>query len=527
MNGQRMASLSPIDRREFMQVSAGSLILAAAGCGRSKDRAYARGNTLIAAVDQPNIDRLLAPDTVAEFLVYLPLVRIDEHGERQPCLATAWEHSADYLEWTYRLRPGVRWHDGRPVTVDDVKFTLDLHSRPDSPVYGLRTECTVHDESTFTVRGIRWARGTGADSYVSIVPKHLLKDLDYQKWYEWDFWLRPVGNGPYRYLRYQPGTMVELEANQEYYKGKPRIERVILKFTGGVGMTELQSGNVDAAYFLNPTQLSVIANDARFQTYFPKPDFSSLTVIVWQNEHPIFRDPDVRRALSLAINRRELLQVLQFPNRFLVDGVYTDRQLRRGEASELRYDPAEARRLLDEAGWRPRSRDGMRERNGQEFRFTALTMNSRWLSEAAVYMQGQFRSLGIHMEMQPLERATLQSRLKARAFEAAYCPQWILGAVESIPLQRFFGEQSPTGYRNPQLTRLLERLKTTADPEVVDQAHREMSDLLLRDQPVAILYCPARNVVVHQRVKGLSSPWRSDPLSCMDDLWLEEEPARR
>ena len=118
---------------------------APAGCRRSGDRAYARGNTLIAAVDGYANDRPLTPDEAAGFLVYLPLVRLDERGERRPCLATEWEHSADYLEWTYRLRPGVRWHDGRPVTVDDVKFTLDLHARPDSPVYGRPFECTVRD----------------------------------------------------------------------------------------------------------------------------------------------------------------------------------------------------------------------------------------------------------------------------------------------------------------------------------------------------------------------------------------------
>ena len=252
-----------------------------------------------------------------------------------------------------------------------------------------------------------------------------------------------------------------------------------------------------------------------------EPDFLSLTAIIWQNEHPVFRDPDVRRALSLAINRRELLQVLRFPNSFLVDGVYTERQFRRGEMSEPRYDPAEARRLLDEAGWRRRSRDGMRERNGQDFRFTALTLNEFSMPEAALYMQGQLQGLGVHMEMQPLERGALASRVKAREFEAAFCPQLILGTVETVPLERFLGEQSPTGYGNPQLTKLLERLRTTADPEAVDQAHREMSDLLRRDQPVAILYCPNWNFAVHRRVKGLSSPWRADPLRFTDDLWLE------
>ena len=176
-----LAPFSPLDRRRFIQLSAGSLALAAAACRRSKDRAYARGNTLIVAVGN---ERPLRPDFEGESLVFLPLVRSNEKGDRQPCLATDWEHSADYFEWTYRLRPDVRWHDGRPVTVDDVKFTLELHSRPDSPYFGLLAESvTVHDQSTFTVRGINWSSG-GQDAWVSILPKHLVQDLDYEKFYE-------------------------------------------------------------------------------------------------------------------------------------------------------------------------------------------------------------------------------------------------------------------------------------------------------------------------------------------------------
>ena len=166
-----------------------------------------------------------------------------------------------------------------------------------------------------------------------------LKDLDYQHFYEWDFWLRPVGNGPYRYLRYQPGTMVELEANPDYYKGKPTIERVVLKFSGQAALTELLSGNVDAVQLSDSSQLSKIRNDPRFQTYWwlANGGIHSFMVILWQNEHPLFRDRAVRRALSLAINRRELLQVLNLPIELaLVDGWYTWRQARRGEAIPTR-----------------------------------------------------------------------------------------------------------------------------------------------------------------------------------------------
>ena len=521
---KRVRSSRAIDRRRFVELCAGSLALAAAGCRRNDDPAYARGNTLIVAVDN---ERPLRPDWPGESLVFLPLVRTNEKGDRQACLATAWEHSADYLEWTYRLRPGVRWHDGRPVTVDDVKFTLDLHSRPDSPYFGFLTESvTVHDSSTFTVRGANWSLGAslggGEDAWVSILPKHLVQDLDYQKFYDWDFWLRPVGNGPYRYLRDVPHTMVELEANPDYYKDKPRIARLVLKFAGDAGLTELLSGNVDAITPANPLQLSTLANDSRFRT-FTKPSLFRSRAIFWQNKHHLLRDRDVRRALSLAINRRELLQVLNFPSQFpLADGVYTRRQFQRGELPEPpRYDPAEAKRLLDQAGWRDRSGRGIRERGGYEFHFTALMPFAPGWAETAVYVQDQFRDLGVRMDLQRVESKAAFDRWKTGKFEA------IMTVFSSYNLHDHFGEGvRDTGYRNPRLTKLIELTRTTVDPQAVDEAYREMSDILRTDQPVAFLFPEGSTHIVHQRVKGLDAPWRADWLPVTEDLWLEDRPKR-
>ncbi len=520
---QKSPFFRALDRRRFIQVSAGSLAYAAAGCRHGKDRAYGRGNTLIVALSN-SFDRPLCPNYDGEFLVFLPLVRENEtNGDRQGCLATHWEHSADYLEWTYRLRPNVRWHDGRPVTMDDVTFTLDLHSRPNSPYaegLPLTESVTVHDASTFTVRGINWLWQDGMDSVVSILPKHLLQDLDVQKFYDWDFWLRPVGCGPYRYLRDVPQTMVELEANPDYYKGKPGIARVVLKFAGHAGLTELLSGNVDAIQSTNPAQLGKLSHDPRFRT-FTAPVVVRSWVIYWQNEHPLFRDRDVRRALSLAIDRRELLQVLNLPSQFpLADGVYTRRQFQRGELpAPPRYDPAEARRLLDQAGWRERSRDGIRERGGREFRFTALTLAEPGWDETALYVQDQLRDLGVRMDLQPVERHAGLDRLKKTGeFEAIMT----LFVHASGNLGDYFGERAHVGYRNPRLTRLIALTRTTADPRAVDQAYRDMSDILRTDQPVAFLLPDGTTNIVHRRVKGLSAQ-RTNPLLFAEDLWLEDE----
>ena len=164
----RTVALTDIARREWLL---GLLVLTAAGCRRSTHPADARRNTLIVALSD-SFPRPLCPDYSGERLVFLPLVTRNEKGDRQGCLATSWEHSADHGEWTYRLRPGVRWHDGMPLTIDDVTFTLDLHSRPGNPYSPLPAaqSVTVHDTSTFSIRSGRWSNNE-SDEKVSILDR--------------------------------------------------------------------------------------------------------------------------------------------------------------------------------------------------------------------------------------------------------------------------------------------------------------------------------------------------------------------
>jgi peptide/nickel transport system substrate-binding protein len=496
-----------IERRPFIKLAAGAFATAA-GCRRNTDPAYARGDTLIAGVTIYE-KGALNPDELPSTLVFLPLVRIDAQGERQSCLAASWQHSADFLEWTYRLRPGVRWHDGRPVTAYDVKATLDAWSDD----FAKDLTCTVRDTSTVTIRGAKWA--TGIDEFLGILPKHLVEHLDPDRIYQWDFWMRPVGCGPYRLLRRQATTMVELEANPDYYKGPPRIQRIMLKFTKGADLTELLSGNVDTIHLSDTAQLPVIAHDSRFRTYWAQSaGIGGILSLVWNNEHPLFREPDVRRALSLAINRRELAQLLNLPGQSaLVDGLYTRRQLQRGEATEPPFDLVEARRLLEAAGWRVPGGGGLRERNGQPFHFTALLQPG--MSVAAVYLQAQLRSLGIGMEIQPVDLSDFRSKLRARHFEASVGRSASVWSVLSV-----FRSQS-IGYRNPQMEKLLDVAEATADPVAMDQAYRDISAALRTDQPVAFLTRLTSAYVVHRRVKGLSAPWHSDPLWNIDGLSLD------
>ena len=140
------------------------------------------------------------------------------------------------------------------------------------------------------------------------------------------------------------------------------------------------------------------------------------------------------------------------------------------------------------------------------------------MSRAALYVQDQLRDVGVRMEVQPLERAVLRRRVMAREFEAVVCRDGIVGGYTL----GFLGVQpSPIGYQNQELAKLLDRFRTTADPEAEDRAYRDVSDLLRRDQPFAFLHRMVSPHIVHRRVKGLSAPWRADPLRFSEDLWLE------
>ncbi len=314
---------------------------------------------------------------------------------------------------------------------------------------------------------------------------------------------------------------MEFRANPQHYSGRPRIERVVLKFAKGAALTELMSGNVDAVTQVDPAEVAGATSDSRFRSYYSMAP-GIVRVLYWRNDHPLFKDRRVRRALTLAIDRRALLGVLRLPPTLpIVDGIPTGEQLRRREYSDpLPYDSGRARALLEETGWRDTDGDGIRERDGRPFRFTAIARGEPGYQRIAIFVQEQLRRIGVRMEIQMLDGAVVSKRVGGGDFEAAfsrsgYAAQWLPAA---------FGEKSVLRYRNPRIVDLIERLAHTPDPNARDAIHRELGEIVQADVPLTFLTPQVWTVLAHRRVRGLSSPWHSDPVGGMDELWLENTP---
>ncbi len=495
------------------------------GCGSASEDAD-RGATMTILMDGDDVNeiRLWAP----KYLLWLPLV--DRYGpDIRPRLAESWEHSPDYRTWTFHLRDDVRWHDGVPVTAHDVAFSLELFAHPDVlfPARGPALwvdSISVPDDHTITLALTRPV-GDLPGGWMVVFPRHLLHDLDPADFYEWDFWTRPVGNGPYRFVRHVPKTMLELESNPDFYAGEPAIKRVVVKFRSADPVIELTSGGADVAGGLGPAAVLRFKADPRFVVYY-RYDWGVLQVIYWNQRHPLFADATVRRALSHAIDRRALSRMLNFPeemplvggvsNKDLVDHPYT----RGGGDQGLTYDPETAKRLLEQAGWIDRDGDGIRERAGREARFTLLTL-SEYIPDGAaqaLLIQHQLRSVGVAVEIRPVDWAAAQDAYRAGDFEA------MIATVENAPssiLRAWFGELSGFGYYEAEAVRLLHALDAELDPEAQDTLYARINEIFHRDTPVTFLFPMIEPDVAHRRIRGLRQGWPAF-LGNAEELWIEE-----
>lgn len=490
------------------------LLLACAGCGRV-DTAP-RNSTVTIAYEERWLDP--EEDMPVKLLVFLPMTELDERGELVGRLAHRWEISPDFREWTYHLRPGVMWHDGVPVTAHDVAYSVELWHHPDVQHYytAFIESATALDDSTVRIR-YTTAADEAIASYITYYPKHVLEKLDPREFHRWDFWTHPVGDGPYRFVRYMPQTSMEIEANPAHYRGKPRIDRVVLKFTGVEGLAGLVSGEVDALTWSDPAEIPKLAADPRFRPYFSPESYRGFAIL-WRSDRPLFADPRVRRALTLAIDRRGLLRALNLPDWIpIVDAPFTDRQLRRGELpTPLPHDPAEAGRLLDAAGWSDRDSDGIREKDGRPFRFTALLVGDE---RRGVFIQAGLLRVGIRMDLQPLDWSSALERIRAGDFEAAVATyDNNPGALARIAL----GQGPPLGYRNGRVAELVARAAATSVPDERDRIYRELATILREDLPITFLFPRVDVVIAHRRLRGLQEPWRVDPVWYMAELWIEE-----
>ncbi len=476
------------------------------------------GAIVIGSIGEPKrLLPLLASDsasaTIAGF-IFNGLLKYDKDGNITGDLATNWEVEDGGKVITFHLRRGVKWQDGAPFTAWDVLFTLQKLRDPKvaTPYSGDYLEvqkAKVIDDYTFRVYYAKPFAPALSSWTMGIIPRHLLEHEDLNTT---TFNRHPIGTGPYRLVKWITGQELILEANPMYFEGRPCIDRIIYRIIpdSSTMFMELKANNLDYMG-LTPFQYKRQTDSPFFAKYFRKFCYPSFgyTYLGYNLRLPMFKDPRVRRAITYAIDRKMIVDVVLLGLGKVCTGPFPPSLWAYNpHVKPYPYDPQKARELLREAGWRDTDGDGILDKGGKPFQFTVLT-NQGNLQRSAVaeIIQYQLAQVGIKVKIRILEWQAMLHSIMERNFQAVILG-WSLG-FEPDPYDIWHssktgpGEFNFIGYKNPEVDRILTEARATFDREKRQRLYWRFHEIIARDQPYTFLYVPDSLSILSSRFQGV------------------------
>ncbi len=486
--------------------------------GKAAEPAY--GDTIIEGSigDASNLLPVLASDASSSEiagLIYNGLVRYDKDLRLEGELAESWEVSADNLVITFHLRPGVKWHDGAPFSAEDVLFTYQTYIDPAVPTayaenYKQVDKVEVLDPLTLRVSYKKPLARALVSWAVGIMPKHLLAGQDVTKS---PLSRAPVGTGPYKFVEWLPGEKIVLEANPDYFEGRPWLNRVVYRIIPDEStmFLELKAGGLDMMG-LTPLQYARQTDSADFSRRFNKYRYLSFayTYLGYNLKRPMFKDQRVRQALAFAINKQEIIDGVLLGLGQEATGPYKPGTWPYNAAvKRYPYDPARAKELLAEAGWGDSDGDGVLDKEGQPFAFTIVTnQGNDQRTKSGEIIQRRFREIGVDVKLRVIEWASfLKEFINPGNFDAT-----ILGWTIPIDPDGYNvwhssktgpGELNFVGFKNAEVDELLEKGRRTLDQAQRKVYYDRFQEILAEEQPYTFLYVPDALPVVAARIHGI------------------------
>ena len=447
-----------------------------------------------------NLDPRIGKDSQSERideLIFDSLVRKDEHFNLQPGVADSWE-IPDPQNYIFHLHRGIRFHDGRPLTAKDVKWTLD----------------TMRDGSLATVKGAAYklvGRIETPDDYTLKI--HLTEPFAPLLWNltsgafgvvpygsDKNFNRTPIGSGPFRFVHMSPDSDVELVRNDEYWGEHARVGRLRFKLVpdGTTRALELRKGSADITVTsLTPDIVNTLKRERDLE--IQEQPGSSMQYLAFNLRDPILKDVRVRRAIAYAIDRKPMLHYLFGDQARLADSILPpEHWAYDGAVAHYSYDPAKANALLDEAGY-PRGKDGIR------FHLNMKTSTDETTRLLAAVLQQQLGQAGIALDIRSFEFATFFSDVMKGQFQF-YSLRWVGYSNQDPDIfedvfhsASFPPKRDNRGfYSNATVDRLIDEARRTTDQPKRKQMYAEVQRILADELPYINLWY-FDNVVVHSR----------------------------
>jgi peptide/nickel transport system substrate-binding protein len=530
-------------------------VLLAVGCRQTPERAAGadpasasgprRGGTVVTGwtAEPGGVNSLILPSTQInnEMLFRMFLHLYEEQSDFQehpatfkPQLAESYDWSPDHKTLTFHLRGDVVWSDGVPVTAEDVRWTWQAQRDP-AVAWELAdakdwiTDVEVVDPRTVRFHFSRvYAKQFLDANEGPVFPKHAWEKLPFAQWRQNGDWFRQhlVVDGPFTLASWQPQQQIVLQRNERYYeKGFPYLDRVVMRQIPdqSSGLTQLLSGELDFLPQINFGDAPRVKASPRLEliAYW----FNLYVAVTWNNERPLFKDPEVRRALTLAIDRKTIVDTLLGSYGKVADSpILTSVWAHDPAVHPWPYDPAEARRILAAKGWQDTDGDGILDKGGKPFAFELLTnTGNQARTDATVMIQDQLKKVGIRATPRQVEFNTLATQTIAGKYDAAMMGYTI---DTSLDLRSNFhsasiaeGSNYPR-YRNPEMDRLIEVGASQPDLLAERPFLNQIQQIAHRDQPLTFLWESQRLTGVNKRVRNVR-PTPTFAFFNLKEWWVE------
>ncbi|GAB3205458.1 ABC transporter substrate-binding protein [Marinactinospora endophytica] len=482
--------------------------------------------TLTLAVSQPvdSLSPFLAQRAIStniHRLVYDYLTNYDaETNEPIGAIAESWEVSEDQLTWTFHLRDGLEWSDGEPLTADDVAWTYTTMMEDEAAATANGNfvanfeKVTAPDDATVVVK-LAEPQATMLALDVPILPRHVWENVDDFASHNNDQDFPVVGSGPFVLTGYEPNRSITLEANPDYWRGAPGFDRIVFRYYNDQdAMVEaLRKGEVSLVSQLTPAQADALAgesgitvNDAsgkRFMGFTINPGARTQDGDPIGDGHPALRDRDVRRAITMAIDKEAIVERVYGGYAEAAEGYipsrYGDYHWTPAGDERLAFDPEAANALLDEAGYE-RGEDGVRvSPDGERLSLRLHVHNDRpdyvqtgqfveeWLTDIGVEVQGEY-----------VDPGKIGDALTSGEYDLIFTgwavnpdPDYVLGihTCDALPVEPGT-MRSDSYFCNEDYDELYRRQIAEYDPQERANLVKEMQQILYEEAVVNVLVYP-------------------------------------
>ncbi len=461
----------------------------------------------------------LRDEGTAEYIVEIfgGLVTLDLDLQVQPDLAEKWDISPDGKTYTFTLRNNILFHNGRRVTAEDVKYSLDRASDPanNSPVASLYLSDIVGFDERFRgsateLSGVKVIDERTVQIDIVEPASFFLAELTYPVAYVVDReqiendpnnWTRhPNGTGPFKLKEFQPAEKIVLVRNDNYHLGAPLLDEVVFELAGGSIFTRFENDELHIGAVPAGEIDAIRAGSSELSDEYRPANRMAVGYIAFNTDKAPFDDLKVRQALAMAVNREQINQVLFFDTSRVADGILPPEMPGYTESvASLPYDPEKARRLLAESKYA----DDMP-------RITLTFGGSAGDSPATlVAMQDAWQqNLGIEVEIQSVDAAAFLRELRRKTFQM-FATGWAADYPDPEDfIDKLFAsdsEQNEQGYSNPEVDALLAEARYEPDAVRRDQLYAEAEQIIIDDAAIIPTFWPVEHLLVKSCVEGWAS----------------------